>query len=36
MLWKLTQDDLPPLETVCRAELDAELARERTDGDSDP
>jgi uncharacterized protein with HEPN domain len=29
VMWKLVQDDLPPLETVCREELAREQAAER-------
>ena len=29
VLWSVARDDLPPLEQVCREELEAERARER-------
>jgi uncharacterized protein with HEPN domain len=32
ILWKLAQEDLPPLEKICRAELAAALAREQDAG----
>jgi uncharacterized protein with HEPN domain len=31
LLWKMALDDLPALQTVCRAELARALARERDD-----